>query len=117
MSLRFRWATLLTAVALTFGGAQAASATTGTATQLAPLTGLSPAPSHCLYDDPSSCGLQLPDGGVDHPPHGGGHTPGGTPGDGISGGNHDTYCAELRAAMGDSANTPFGMQLLASAGC
>ena len=95
-SLRLRWATLLTAAALTFTGAQVASATTGTATQ----AGL-------------GSGLTLPDGGIDRP-HGG-RTPGGAPGD--SGVDKDTFCAELRVAMGSSANTPFGMQLLASQGC
>jgi hypothetical protein len=76
-----------------------------------------PAPTPCLLDDPFSCGLTLPDGTLPHPTGGGRH-PGGDAGDGgISGGNHDTYCAEQRAAMGDSANTAFGMQLLASIGC
>src|SRR5262245_56158499 len=97
MSLRFRWATLLTAAALTFGGAQVASATTTTATPV----------------DPTATGLTLPDGGIGHP--GPGRTKGGAPGD--DGVDKDTFCKELRAAMGSSANTPFGMQLLASQGC
>src|SRR3954463_6335621 len=67
---------------------------------------LMPAPTTCLLDDPFSCGLTLPDGTVPHPTGGGRH-PGGGANDG---GNHDTYCAEQRAALGDSANTAFGMQ-------
>jgi hypothetical protein len=76
-----------------------------------------PAPIQCLLDDPH-CGLQLPDGGIGHPT-GGGRNPGsGMPDDGgISGGNNDTMCAQQRAALGDQANTAFGMQLLHSIGC
>jgi hypothetical protein len=104
---RLRLAVLvaLTVLAAATGFSTAAQASTVT-----------PAPTPCLFDDPFSCGLTLPDGTVPHPTGGGRHP--GQPNDGgISGGNHDTYCAEQRAAMGDSANTAFGMQLLASIGC
>jgi hypothetical protein len=78
---------------------------------------LVPAPTTCLLDDPFSCGLTLPDGTLPHPTGGGRHPGDGADDGGISGGNHDTYCMEQRAALGDSANTAFGMQLLASIGC
>jgi hypothetical protein len=75
-----------------------------------------PAPTACLLDDPFSCGLTLPDGSLPHPTGGGKH-PGGSDDGGVTGGNHDSYCAEQRKALGEAANTTFGMQLLSSIGC
>src|SRR4051794_10548869 len=75
-----------------------------------------PAPTACLLGDPFSCGLTLPDGTLPHPTGGGGH-PGGSGDGGVTGGNQDSYCAEQRKALGESANTAFGMQLLSSIGC
>ena len=104
---------LLAALAVAVGFSTAAQASTSTTVNLT----LVPAPTRCLLDDPFSCGLHLPDGSNPHPTGGGRH-PGSGPNDGgVSGGNNDTYCNEQRAALGDEANTTFGMQLLNSIGC
>jgi hypothetical protein len=61
----------------------------------------------CLLDDPTSCAPETPTHPT--PPHGGGNQ-----GDPIGA---DSYCDGYRDALGDMANTPFGMKQLAELGC
>jgi hypothetical protein len=77
---------------------------------------LTPWPIQCLLDAPC---IVLPD-----PPGGpvGGSGPGGTPPDGlpdggVTGGNGDTYCANLREQLGAQADTEYGRQLLELLAC
>jgi hypothetical protein len=110
--LHFRPAVVLTTMAIAAAAGFTSQASANTVSSVT----LSPPPIFCLLDAPN-CGLTLPPDSNPHPTGGGRH-PGGTGGDGgVTGGNQDTYCAEQRAALGESAKTIFGMQLLASIGC
>ena len=102
----------LTLAALTIGLAVPTAAGAAIVTQV-DLTGvtkthLHPIDNPCLLDDPTSCAPAVtPTPVPTPPPHGGG---GGaqTPSD---------YCEAYKDALGDTANTRFGMDQLAALGC
>ncbi len=71
-----------------------------------------PPTTHPCPLNATTCIPGLPD--IPRPGHGGGETPHGPGGDGV---DKDTYCNELKAAMGSSADTPTGKALLQSFGC